>query len=284
MKVAPTSFLLITLDSCRHDTFAATDAPNLKAVGPLRRAWAPGYFTYSSHCAMFMGFTPGDALVEERFVNPKWAKIFRMEGGGQSPGKEPFCVLEGANVIDGLKRQGYLAVGTGSVDWFDDSKPTVRALVADFDRFWYAGNTWSLGRQLAFLETEIAAAGDRPVFAFLNVGETHVPYWHEGAAWSNAPEANPCKPFAKDNDAAECRRRQAACLRFVDAALAPLLDAFKGANTIACADHGDAWGEDGVWAHGIHHLKVLEVPLILRLQNPPGGAKRKGLLGRVLGR
>jgi hypothetical protein len=285
LKVHRTSFLFVTIDSCRYDTFEATDAPNLKAVGPLHRAWAPGYFTYASHCAMFMGFTPGDALVKTPFVNPKFAKIFRMHGGGQNAGNPPFCTLEGNNVIDGLKRQGYLAVGTGAVDWFDDTKTTTRPLIQDFDRFFYAGDVFSLRRQLAFLEKEIREAGpDRPVFAFLNLGETHVPYWHEGADWSNAPADNPCKPFGEGNDAAECRRRQAICLRWVDKELAPFLTAFRDANTILCADHGDAWGEDGVWAHGVHHLKVLEVPLILRLQNPPEAPVKPGVLGRLFGK
>ncbi len=286
MKVEPTSFLFVTLDSCRYDVFAATETPNLRRVGPLQRAWAPGYFTYASHCAMFMGFTPGDATRREPFVNPKWGKIFRMRGGGGAgSAAPPFCTLDGDNVIDGLRRVGYLAVGTGAVDWFDDSKPTVKPLVRDFDRYLYAGDTFSLGRQLEFLEREIRGAGpDRPVFAFLNLGETHIPYWHEGAAWSR--DVNPCRSFSEDNDAAECRRRQTECLRWVDGRLAPLLDAFRDANVIVCADHGDAWGEDGVWAHGVHHEKVLEVPLLLSLKNPPREtpAKGGGVLGRILGR
>jgi hypothetical protein len=51
--------------------------------------------------------------------------------------------------------------------------------------------------------------------------------------------------------------------------LAPLVEAFADANMILCGDHGDAWGEDGVWEHRIHHPKVIEVPLLLRLQHPP---------------
>jgi len=72
-------------------------------------------------------------------------------------------------------------------------------------------------------------------------------------------------PFAKTNDAAECRRRQTAGLEFVDARLPPLLHAFSDSSIIVCADRGDCWGEDGLWEHGIHHEKVLEVPLLFRL-------------------
>ena len=34
---------------------------------------------------------------------------------------------------------------------------------------------------------------------------------------------------------------------------------------IVCADHGDCWGEDGLWEHGVSHEKTLEVPLLFRL-------------------
>jgi len=47
--------------------------------------------------------------------------------------------------------------------------------------------------------------------------------------------------------------------------LAPLLSRFREATVVVCGDHGDAWGEDGLWEHGIHHPAVLEVPLLFRL-------------------
>jgi hypothetical protein len=282
--VHPTSILFVTLDSCRYDTYEAARTPNLDAVGEVQKANAPGSFTYASHCAMFMGFTPGDASRREPFVNPKWSKILRMKGGGSGGEVEPFVQLEGRNVIDGLKNIGYLAIGTGSMTWFNPKRLTTRNLVEDFERYFYPGDYFSLGRQLDFVQREIDAAGpDTPLFVFMNVGETHVPYWHEGADWSNAREDNPCKTFADDNDAAECRRRQTACLEFCDTRLAPLLEQFAQANTIVCADHGDAWGEDGLWSHGFYHPKVLEVPLVLRLQNRPDptrGPRKRGLFGR----
>lgn len=256
------SILFITLDSCRYDTFEAARAPNLKSIGPLHRAMAPGNFTFSSHAAMFVGFTPGVAEREEAFVNPKFAKIFKMTAAG-FPGKGgEFMQLTGPGIVEGLKRQGYLAVGSGAVGWFDPRTETGAHLSKDFDRFYYPGRSHALAKQLQWISGELATASG-PAFAFLNVGETHVPYYFEGAPWS--PEDNPCVPFSSTNRADECRRRQAACLEFVDGALGPLLQAFSRASVIVCADHGDCWGEDGLWEHGIHHEKVLEVPLLFRL-------------------
>ena len=258
----PGSILFITLDSCRYDTFVAAHAPNLKAVGPLHRAMAPSHFTYGSHAAMFVGFTPGVADRAEPFVNPKFGKLFKIVGGGFAGKGTEWIALQGHSIIDGLKQRGYRAIGSGAAGWFDPATPTGRLLTGDFDAFFFPGNTWSLREQLVWIEDEIAQA-QQPVFVFLNIGETHVPYFYHGASWS--PEHNPCIPFGEHNDADECRRRQRACLEFVDRELAGLLAAFGREMTVVCADHGDCWGEDGLWEHGISHEKTLEVPLLFRL-------------------
>ncbi len=99
------SVLLVTLDSCRLDTFQDSDTPNLDAVGPMHRAMAPGYFTFASHAAIFAGFTPGVAAARESFVNPKYGKIFKL-GGAAFPGRSRVHVaLEGRNIIDGFRRK-----------------------------------------------------------------------------------------------------------------------------------------------------------------------------------
>lgn len=263
----PESLLMVTLDSCRFDTFAAADIPNLRAVGPVHRAFAPAAFTYGSHSAMFVGFTPGDPSRAESIVNPKHGKLFRLDGGGTASRGTDRFLLSGRTAADGFRRAGHLTAATGAVRWFDSSTAPSLHLTQDFAHWYFPGDKWYLRRQLAWLQSVIAGS-DRPVFAFLNVGETHTPYWHEGAAWTKA--SNPCKPHATDNDAGECRRRQRACLEFADGLLGPMLRAFSNANILVCGDHGDAWGEDGLWEHGFHHPKVLEVPLVFRTSPPAG--------------
>lgn len=255
------SLLLITLDSCRWDTFERVAPPNIGAVGPVHRVVAPSYFTYASHAAMFVGFTPGDSLRQEPIVNPKFGKLVRLHGGGTaSKGLDRF-VLEGRSIIDGFNRCGHVTAGSGAVKWFDDGSPTGASLVKDFQHYLYAGNCWSLRRQLDFLAGRVGGAR-QPVFCFLNVGETHVPYWHEGAPWDRSTVT--CRAYAQGNDAAESARRQGECLRFVDSLLAPILEAFSGANIMVCGDHGDAWGEDGLWEHGFFHETVATVPMTFR--------------------
>lgn len=257
--------LFVTLDSCRFDTFAAASAPNLKVIGALHRAYSPSHFTFGAHAAFFMGFTPGDAARREPYVNPKYAKIFRMGGGGHA-GKAPAYVdLEGRSIVDGFARLGYATIGSGAVGWFDPSTDTGRVLSSDFERFHYGGGgaAFAVQREWLLAEIESARCRARRVFAFANLAETHVPYYHVGAPWEAA--YNPCVPFAERNDAAESRRRQLACVEWIDREIAPLLDAFADGAIVVCSDHGDCWGEDGVWEHGVYHEKTLEVPLLFRL-------------------
>lgn len=264
------SVLFVTLDSCRYDSFRDAATPAMDAVAPLHRATAPCHFTYGAHAAMFMGFTPSASTGRVPLLNPKYAKLFKLRGpafGGK--GGEGY-VLEGADVIDGFARAGFATYGTGAVRWFDPATPVSRTLIGSFGEFWYAGDYWSAAAQLAWLAERVDRHPARKVFAFLNLGETHTPYWHAGADWSR--DDNPCAPFQTEDRRADCVVRQRACLEYLDAVLAPLLARFAGCTVLICGDHGDCWGEDGLWEHGIPHRYTLEVPLLMRLRGVPVGA------------
>jgi hypothetical protein len=272
--MAAKDVLFISLDSCRYDTFAAVYGagllPQISAVGPLHRAMAPSYFTYGSHAAFWMGFTPGVIGSVEPWLNPKAGKLFRMAFAGHAgkDGERSFC-LGGANIVEGFRQRGYSTIGSGAVDWFDPASATGAVLGAPFEHFQFVGNTWSLREQLAWIDACSAEApAEQPRFVFLNVGETHVPYWHEGAPWERWP--SPCVPFGGEScSAVESSRRQRACLAWVDQQLGPLLQRFGDGTVMVCADHGDCWGEDGLWEHGISHAATLTVPLLLRVRGEP---------------
>lgn len=256
------NILFITLDSCRYDTFASANAPNLKRVGDLFRAKSSSHFTYGAHAAFFMGFTPGVASLAAPYVNPKYGKIFRMKGGGFAGYHPAYLELEGSNIIEGLRKLGYMTLGSGGVGWFDPSSDTGKTLTHSFDDFYYPGKTFSLLKQLHWIQERLNQCPP-PHFVFLNIGETHVPYYHDGAPWDVS--YNPCVPFGKNNDARECRRRQIACVEFIDAHIDSLIRHFSDGLIIVCGDHGDAWGEDGLWEHGISHDAILDVPLLFRI-------------------
>jgi hypothetical protein len=279
MPINPNSVLFITLDSCRYDTFASASVPLMRRVGTLHEAQAPSHFTFGSHAAMFEGFTPGVAAIAAPLINPKFGKIFKMAGPA-FPGKggEGF-LLDGRNIIEGFKRLGHRTLGSGAVSWFDPATPAAQLLISDFDEFFYPGDSWSLARQLAWIDHQISRSSRSPIFLFLNIGETHVPYYHEGASWNR--DDNPCVPFQTVDRSAECRLRQRACLEFVDKALGPLLERFSEATIVLCGDHGDCWGEDGLWEHGISHSMTLTVPLLIRLRGVGVGVGGPDAAARV---
>ena len=149
--------LLVTLDSCRYDTFATAHVPNMTAVGPLRRALAPGTFTYSSHAAMFVGFTPDVPGALEPYVNPKYARLFMLRGGGSRSPHKPFVNLRGRDIVDGFNDLGYDTIGTGAMMWFNPGTGASRTLIRSFQQFHYPDDSAALDRQL-----EIHPWGARP--------------------------------------------------------------------------------------------------------------------------
>jgi hypothetical protein len=214
--------------------------------------------------AMWVGVTPGVAERAEPYINPKFAKFFRISNGARRAYGPSAFELEGRNIVDGFRQAGYRTIGCGALGWFNPATPTGAAITVDFERIAHFGWPWSVQAQVDWLLAELDAAAGEPVFAFLNVGETHTPYWHEGAAWS--ADDNPCQPFQTIDRRDDCAARQRACLEHVDVALAPLLERFAGASTIVTADHGDCWGEHGLWEHGVSHPATLTVPLVFRVE------------------
>ena len=81
LPLHPDSVLLITLDSCRYDSFRRSTTPAMDRVGPLHKAMAPSHFTFGSHSAMFKGFLP--SVRDARpLLNSKFAKLFRLANAG----------------------------------------------------------------------------------------------------------------------------------------------------------------------------------------------------------
>ncbi|MBH1936605.1 sulfatase-like hydrolase/transferase [Streptomyces sp. AV19] len=86
---------------------------------------------------------------------------------------------------------------------------------------------------------------DRPLFLFLNVSATHVPHGHY---------------LGESTDTA---MSQQAALAYADEHLSRLITSLTANRRwliIMCADHGDAYGDDGFHGRGIAHPMVMNVP------------------------
>lgn len=259
----PDSFLIITLDSCRFDIFDRADIPAIKSIGEYYCTHAQATFTFASHAALFVGMTPGIPTSRERYKNPKVGRIFRIVNNIAGGIRSDYIQLQGRTIVDGFKNLGYRALGTASSRWFNTEVPTGQILTCDFDEFFYTRT--DVEAQTAWLLDRISKNSKRPIFAFINIMETHVPYHYRGAPWE---KKNPCVLFGENNDAELCRAHQQECLEFSDKALASLIQLYQraGASILCMGDHGDCHGEDGLWAHGIYHEEVMKVPMVYHLR------------------
>jgi arylsulfatase A-like enzyme len=275
-KPAATNYILITLDSCRWDTFQNAACPFMKRSSRFCRCWSHATFTMAAHQAFFAGKLP-HSFDGNRYFDTAAAghrgrivrdQIWRLTNPeSHRPSR---IALTGRSIKDGFRQLGYTTIGTGAMNWFDPARSASAPLRDDFDCFAFFANQHTGDGRNIELQTEWAAQQvsqiDSPYFLFINVGETHHRYQAKGHRCS-----------ADWGDAAACRRAQQASLEYVDAVLGNLFAGLKDYFAVICGDHGDCWGEDNLWGHGFFHPKVMEVPMAIIDQSP-----RRGILAGLL--
>jgi len=263
------NLLLLTYDSCRYDVLLAADTPVLDSYAKIVRAEAPATFTFASHQAFFVGMLP-HARENIPYYNRFCKQLIGLtEVGEGQVVKDALRRVESSwNVIQGLRDEGYQTAGAGAMNWFRQDSLTV-----GFEHFLFTGT--DADRQIDYLLSEIDPG--RPFLGFINFGETHAPYVFKGK-----PDPCPVDVRARrmswppvesgpTGRATEAFQSQVAAAEFLDRRLPRLFDALPGETVvILTADHGDCFGEDGYWGHGVNHPKVFEVPLaIFRLDRQP---------------
>jgi hypothetical protein len=269
--------IVITLDSLRWDVFNEARIPFLRSLGAWKKGFTQGTYTFPAHMSFFMGklpqttdHTPFYDTVAHR-VNgagllPRQLQYFRLENPEAArPGA---VALTGRNIVEGYRRRGYATIGSGGVSWFNPEQLAGRYLTEHFEHFAFFGGPQhgshaSARRQIDWALWTLQNQ-TRPCFLFLNFGETHHRFVHEGCAWFD-------EPF-EYGDAGECRRRQRACLEYLDGQIARLFEHLHDYDLVICSDHGEAFGEDGLWEHGFYHPVIMEVPILIRAEaaSPPG--------------
>ena len=250
--IGDTDILFLTLDTLRFD--AAQQAwreGRLKTLAPYlgQRGWekrhTPGSFTYAAHHAFLAGFLPTP-------LGPgPHARLFAAEFGGSLTTVESTFVFREATLPQALAARGYHTICIGGTGFFNQQNELARVLPGLF-----AESHWSPAMGVACRESapnqvaqaleSLDRAGERRVFLFINVSAIHQPNWFYGA--SQGPDT---------------LVTHTAALVAVDRALELLFQRMKRRAptfTIACSDHGHAYGEDGYFGHRLGHEVVWTVP------------------------
>jgi len=271
-------FLLVTWDSCRYDVYQAARTPVLDRHADAQKGWAMATYTLPAHQAMFSGFLP-HVFEAQPFYNRYVQQLWRISHRNVHVKPLVTFTENTENVVAGFRQRGYYTAGVAAMDWF--ARPS--SLQNGFEWFRVTGTKAREQNQLLLRQISRKAAR-RPCFAFVNFGETHSPFRHEGSTAANDEASqkvslsrlyNQRGVHEEDHGFDEVLfRRQVACAEYLDARMGALIDFFTRRGTpttvVVCADHGECLGEQGLYGHAFYHEKVMEVPiLIFRLNAPP---------------
>jgi len=245
---------IITLDSLRYDVTLALDLPNFRKLllksGMKRwaKVYSHGTFTLPSHIALFQSgmFPCSEAEGVEFPYNRKGKYVFKPTLSWNGHVESLYELPEAENIVRGFEKIGYRTIGVGGVNWFNNKFKT-----SDFwgklyfqDFYWKEEfsekNPKSFEEQIDFIRPILEKVED-PLFYFHNVSSTHHPF-------CNFPNTV---------------MGQAQSLKYVDHHIMDLIDIIpKPLHLFICSDHGECFGEDGIWGHAKYHEKVMEVPML----------------------
>lgn len=244
--------LFITLDALRYDAAASAlqqgQTPNLQKILPIT-GWecrhTPGNFTYPAHQAFFSGFlpTPTD--------NARSPRLFATRFIGSETTTESTFVFDQADIVSGLRAEGYHTICIGGVGFFNKKTSLSRVLPDMFDESHWQESFGVTDKNSAKNQFEFAAQllqkhAEEKTFLFINVSAIHQPNYF----------------YSKASGPDDLQSHQAA-LAEVDRHLPSLLGAYRNIGRvfgIICSDHGTAYGEDGYTGHRLNHETVLNVP------------------------
>ncbi len=273
------SVVVVVLDSCRFDTFVKAGPRWAEQLGQVEQRFSYATWTAPSHHNLLMGLLP--------HTNPPRthaSQVYRaeLENWGMRLGLEHLDtgpLLPGLWLPDWLRAHlGYRTTALVSMPVLHPATPLSRG----FD-------TWRLmptHNDMGAIVDDLRFYEERPVFALLNLGETHYPYAATGDEDPDLPRLHGLRGVAKSLDArlregelvsapeapaffneATMKRlhdRQVEALKSLDTLFEALFDRVPPGTWITVtADHGELFGEQGFFGHGpIQHPKVMEVPFV----------------------
>jgi len=279
--------VLVTLDSLRYDTWLAAAPKNLNRLGEVEKRYSYATWTPPSHLNLLMGLFPHPIpshITKADYVKLEFAQHserFQIDVTEFKHKHVPSLFFPTF-----LRSMGYHTRAIVSM-------PVLNQFTI-INRDWESYEQMKRHDDLPGMIDKLKFDPDRPTFYLLNVGETHYPYTYSGHSdttnWPRVsglhgavadlePDDDKVGVFDADPSARRrltirrlltldemhvARERQVEACQYVDTAFELLYQKVPaGTYIIVTADHGELFGEDGMFGHGsVIHQKVLEVPFI----------------------
>jgi len=271
------NYVIVTLDSCRYDSFLKARPKTMRKIGKLERRWSYATWTAPSHFNLLMGLMPHTSpphVYASEYYKKDFVRYNERLGTDN---------IEFKSLIPKMYLPSFLKETMGYRTNAMVSLPVLNprtVLNSGFDRYQLMdkhNDMRAMVRQITFPE-------DRPSFYLLNVGETHYPYALPDESPDQWPRISGVhgvfkhlddhvvggkllakkEKFFDQTKLKTLQQRQIDAVKYLDNVVEELLDLLpKNTYVTITADHGELFGEDGFFGHGpVQHEKVFEVPFV----------------------
>ena len=264
------NLVVITLDSCRYDSWLAAKPKTLARLGEVERRWSYASWTAPSHYNLLSGLMPHTSPPHVFASEIYKEDYLRYSERLDIPDISFKEFLPSIWLPTLLRKHGYRTHAFVSL-------PVLNSLTGinrDFDTF----ELMDRHNDMAVMVDKMSFEDARPAFYLLNVGETHYPYAlpdEDPSEWPHISgvhgvlkrldDMTPWGEFFDQGQMDDLRRRQVRAVQYLDSEVFPRLFELLPKDTwlVVTSDHGELFGEDGFFGHGpIQHPKVLEVPFV----------------------
>src|SRR5262245_61145003 len=277
---AENHFIVVTLDSCRFDTFMEAAPKTILKLGTPEKRYTYASWTAPSHYNLLTGLlphtTPPNVYASDYYKEDFYNYNRRLGAKG----------IEFGKMVPGLWLPGFLRNTLGYATHARVSLPVLNPKTGvnrDFDSF----QLMEKHNDMRAMLPTIPWSSERPSFVLLNVGETHYPYAkpdEDSSMWprisgvngvfkklegqidaqGNLIHESEAPQFFDQEKLEQLRERQVDTVRYLDGVFAELFDLVpKNTYLVVTSDHGELFGESGYFGHGpIMHEKCFEVPYL----------------------
>ncbi|MBV1861923.1 MAG: sulfatase-like hydrolase/transferase, partial [Nannocystaceae bacterium] len=270
------NYLMITLDSCRFDSFVAGKTKTLEKLGELERRYSYASWTAPAHYNLMTGLMPHTSP-SNVYASEYYKKDFFKYGERLGTQDAAFRDLIPSLCFPvWLKKLGYHTHARVSMPVLN-SKTGINRGFDTYKLMDKHNDMRSMFETMRFSE-------EKPNFFMLNVGETHYPYARPTEEKNDWPRISGVhgvfkkldsnikggkvitsdEKFFDEKKMKELHARQIDTVNYLDDVFEELFDLVPDNTYITVmADHGELFGEGGYFGHGpINHDKVFEVPFL----------------------